>query len=82
MADDTNRDGLENRIKGIGKQAEGKIRDTVGGLTGDKAEQIRGKAKNLEGKVQRKIGEAESSFGGKRDRNSERDRDRGSDLDP
>src|SRR5581483_12347323 len=35
MADDVNRDGVENQIKGLGKEAEGKIRNSVGGLAGD-----------------------------------------------
>ena len=60
MADDLDRDGLENRVKGLGKEAEGKIRNSVGGLSGDTSDQIRGKAEELKGKAQRKIGEAES----------------------
>ena len=55
MADDLNRDGLENEVKGLGKEAEGKIRNSVGGLTGDTSEQLKGKA-------QRKIGEVESDI--------------------
>jgi len=57
--DDMNRDGIENQVRGAGKQAEGKIRNSVGGLTGDTSEQIRGKAQELKGKAQRRIGEAE-----------------------
>lgn len=60
MADDLDRDGLENQAKGFGKEAEGKIRNSLGGLAGDTSEQLRGKAKELEGKAQRKIGENES----------------------
>jgi uncharacterized protein YjbJ (UPF0337 family) len=59
MADDLNRDGLENEIKGFGKEAEGKIRNSIGGLTGDTSEQLKGKGQELKGKAQRKIGEAE-----------------------
>ncbi len=62
MADNLNTDGVENQIKGLGKQAEGKVRNAVGGLTGDTSEQIKGKAKDLEGKAQRKIGEAETNL--------------------
>jgi uncharacterized protein YjbJ (UPF0337 family) len=58
--DDMNRDGSENQVKGAGKEAEGKIRNSVGGLTGDTSEQIRGKAQELKGKAQRRIGEAET----------------------
>lgn len=65
--DDLDRDGLENQVKGIGKEAEGKIRNSVGGLSGDTSEQLRGKAKELEGKVQRKIGESESDAARDRD---------------
>lgn len=60
MADDLDRDGLENQAKGFGKEAEGKIRNSVGGLTGDTSEQLHGKAEEMKGKAQRKIGEAES----------------------
>lgn len=63
MADDINREGVENQIKGLGKQAEGKISNSIGALTGDTSEQLKGKAKDLEGKVQRKIGEAQEDLG-------------------
>lgn len=59
MADDLNRDGAENQVKGFGKEVEGKVRNSIGGLTGDTSEQIKGKAQELKGKGQRKIGEAE-----------------------
>lgn len=59
MADDIDRDGLENQVKGTGKEVEGRVRNSIGGLTGDSSEQIRGKAQELKGKAQRKIGEAE-----------------------
>jgi uncharacterized protein YjbJ (UPF0337 family) len=58
--DDLDREGLKNRARGLGKEAEGKFRNAVGGLSGDTDEQIRGKAEELRGKVQRKIGEAQS----------------------
>jgi uncharacterized protein YjbJ (UPF0337 family) len=60
MADDLDRDGAENQIKGLGNEFKGKARNAIGGLTGDTSEQIKGKAEELKGKVQRKIGEAES----------------------
>jgi uncharacterized protein YjbJ (UPF0337 family) len=62
MADDLDRDGAENQVKGLGKQAEGKIRNAVGGLTGDSSEQLKGKAQDIKGKIQRKIGEAQSDL--------------------
>ena len=60
MSDDLERDGLENQVKGTIKEGEGKVRNAVGGLTGDSSEQLKGKAQDLKGKAQRKIGEAES----------------------
>jgi uncharacterized protein YjbJ (UPF0337 family) len=60
MADDLDRDGAENQIKGFGSELKGKARNAVGGLTGDTSEQIKGKGEELKGKAQRKIGEAES----------------------
>ena len=60
MADDRNRKGMENQIKGAGKEFKGRVRNTVGGATGDSSEQLKGKAEELKGKVQRKIGERQS----------------------
>jgi len=60
MADDLGRDGLENQVKGTFKEGEGRVRDAVGGLTGDTSEQLKGKAQQLKGKVQRKIGESQT----------------------
>ena len=60
MADDLDRDGAENQIKGLGNELKGKARNAIGDVTGDRSEQIKGKAQEFKGKVQRKIGEAES----------------------
>ena len=62
MADDLNRDGVENQIKGVGNEIKGKARNAVGGLTGDSSEQLKGKAEELKGKAQRKIGETETDL--------------------
>jgi uncharacterized protein YjbJ (UPF0337 family) len=62
MADDLGTDGLENQAKGAGKELGGKVRNAVGGLTGDTSEQLKGKSKELEGKAQRKVGEAEGNI--------------------
>ena len=66
MADDLGTDGLENQAKGAAKVVGGKVRNAVGGLSGDTSEQIKGKAREMEGKAQRKIGEKEEDV----DRNS------------
>ena len=60
MADDRDRDALEDRVKGTVKEGEGRVRNAVGGLTGDSSEQIKGKGQELKGKAQRKLGEIES----------------------
>ena len=60
MSDDLNREGLKDQIKGMVKEGEGRLRNAVGGLTGDTSEQLKGKAQEVKGKVQRKIGEAET----------------------
>ena len=60
MADDLGREGAKDQIKGSIKEGEGRVRDAVGGLTGDTSEQLKGKAQQVKGKVQRKLGEAES----------------------
>ena len=57
MSDDMTRDGLKNQGEGIVDQAKGRLRNTIGGITGDTGEQIKGKAQELKGKAQRKIGE-------------------------
>ena len=57
MSDDLTRDGIENQGKGLGDQIKGRVRNAVGGLTGDTSEQLKGKAQELKGKAQRKIGE-------------------------
>jgi uncharacterized protein YjbJ (UPF0337 family) len=60
MTDDLGDEGLKDQVKGTVKEGEGRLRNAVGGLTGDTSEQIKGKGQELKGKVQRKIGEAES----------------------
>jgi uncharacterized protein YjbJ (UPF0337 family) len=60
MADDLEREGAKDQIKGTVKEGEGRVRDAVGGLTGDSSEQLKGKGQQVKGKIQRKIGEAET----------------------
>jgi uncharacterized protein YjbJ (UPF0337 family) len=60
MADDLGRDGLKDQIKGTAKEGEGRVRNAVGGLTGDTSEQLKGKAQEIKGKVQRNVGEAKT----------------------
>ena len=62
MADDLERKGLKNQVKGAAKEAGGKLRNAVGDATGDRSEQLRGKAREMEGKAQRHVGEAEQDL--------------------
>ena len=40
MADNLRDEGAENQVKGAAKQVEGKVRNAVGGLTGDSPRRI------------------------------------------
>ncbi|MGV8832952.1 MAG: CsbD family protein [Devosia sp.] len=51
----------KDEVKGAGKQAEGAIKDAVGGLTGNDKLQAEGKLDKAEGKVQQKFGEAKDA---------------------
>lgn len=51
-------EGTSDRIKGKAKEAEGRVRNAVGGLTGDTSEQVKGKAQEIKGKVQDAGGKA------------------------
>lgn len=57
MADDLTKDGIKNQGEGFLDQAKGRVRNAVGGITGDTSEQVKGKAQELKGKIQRKFGE-------------------------
>ena len=56
MADHNGDRGLVNVVKGVAKETEGKLRDAAADLTGDTSEQFKGKAKTVEGKVQKNVG--------------------------
>jgi uncharacterized protein YjbJ (UPF0337 family) len=51
-------EGAEDRIAGTGDVVEGRIRNVVGGATGNSSEQVKGKARELGGKVKRAVGKA------------------------
>ncbi len=51
-------EGAEDRIEGTGDVIEGRIRNAVGGATGDSSEQLKGKAKELGGKAKQAVGKA------------------------
>jgi uncharacterized protein YjbJ (UPF0337 family) len=60
MADDKDlaTDGAKDRIKGAGKELEGRVRGTAGAATGNTSEQIKGKGQEIKGKIQQGIGKA------------------------
>ncbi len=60
MADDKDlaTEGTKDRLEGAGNQAGGRIRNAVGGATGDTSEQVKGKAQEIKGKVQDALGKA------------------------
>jgi uncharacterized protein YjbJ (UPF0337 family) len=53
-------DGMENQAEGLGKEIKGRVRNAAGGLTGDTSEQVKGKAEELGGKIQRGMGRAQT----------------------
>lgn len=59
MADNLERDGLENQVKGAAKEMKGQVRGDLGDATDNTSEHIKGRAEELEGKVQKNFGKAE-----------------------
>lgn len=55
--------GAENSLEGMGKDLKGKVKDAVGGLTGDSSLQGEGKLDQLKGKVQDKLGQGQQDLG-------------------
>jgi uncharacterized protein YjbJ (UPF0337 family) len=52
----------KDKIKGAGKEIEGKIEEGAGKLTGDADVEAKGKVKQVEGKVQKKVGEVKDDL--------------------
>lgn len=55
-------EGLEDSVKGKAKTATGRVKDAVGGLTGDAKLQVEGKIDQVRGKVQDTIGKAKRAI--------------------
>jgi uncharacterized protein YjbJ (UPF0337 family) len=47
----------ENEIKGVGQEAVGRVKDAVGGLTGDASTQVDGKLDQASGKLKAQFGD-------------------------
>jgi uncharacterized protein YjbJ (UPF0337 family) len=62
---DSNKDldtrGAENRAEGAAKDLKGKVKDAVGGATGDTSLQAEGKIDQAKGKIQEKFGKAQQA---------------------
>ena len=56
-------EGVENSMRGKGKDLKGRLKDAAGGLTGDSEMQAEGKWDRLKGKVQDKVGEFQRDLG-------------------
>lgn len=55
--------GTENNVEGKGKDLKGRVKDAVGGLTGDSSLQAEGKLDRAEGNIQDKFGKAQREVG-------------------
>jgi uncharacterized protein YjbJ (UPF0337 family) len=51
--------GIDNSLEGKGTDLKGKVKDAIGGLTGDTSLQGEGKLDQLKGKVQDTFGKAQ-----------------------
>jgi uncharacterized protein YjbJ (UPF0337 family) len=55
-------EGAEDRVEGTADVVKGRIRNAVGGATGDSSEQLKGKAKELAGKGKQALGKAKEKL--------------------
>jgi uncharacterized protein YjbJ (UPF0337 family) len=60
--------GTDNSIKGKISHVAGRVKDALGGLTGDSSMQAEGKVDQLKGKTQDKLGEVQRDLDSPRDR--------------
>ena len=56
---DLNDRGLENQVKGTGKEMKGKLRGDLSDATDNTSEHIKGRAEQFEGKIQKNVGKGE-----------------------
>jgi uncharacterized protein YjbJ (UPF0337 family) len=52
----------KDQVKGVIKDAEGKVQETAGQIVGSREQQAKGVAKQVEGKVQKNIGDAREAL--------------------
>lgn len=51
-----------DKVKGTGKQVEGKVEEGVGKATGDEELEAKGKGKQVAGKVRKKVGDVKENL--------------------
>ena len=56
-------EGMKDSIKGKSNVAKGRVKDAVGGLTGDGSLQLEGKLDQAKGKIQDAVGKVERKVG-------------------
>lgn len=56
------KDSTTDQVKGAFKEAKGTVKEKVGELTNDPKLANKGRDENLEGKVQKKVGQVERVF--------------------
>jgi uncharacterized protein YjbJ (UPF0337 family) len=68
MTDDRNltERGIDNSLEGKAKDLKGRVKDAIGGLTGDSKLQGEGKMDRLEGNLQDKLGDVQRKLDGDR----------------
>ncbi len=60
---DLEQQGAEHSLEGKGDKLKGRVKDAVGGLTGDTSTQAEGKWDQLKGKAKDTLGKAERKLG-------------------
>jgi uncharacterized protein YjbJ (UPF0337 family) len=55
--------GAENNLRGTGNDLKGRVKDAAGGLTGDSEMQAEGKWDQLKGKAQNAVGDLQRKMG-------------------
>jgi len=52
----------KDQLKGVIKEAAGKVQEKIGEVTGSATQQAKGLAKEVEGKAQKKVGDAKEAL--------------------
>ncbi|AMW05487.1 CsbD family protein [Gemmatimonas phototrophica] len=68
--------GLKNRVSGAADQLSGKTRNALGAVTGDSAQQLKGKAQELKGEAKDALGKAQMDAARAIEHSDERKRNR------